>query len=556
MAVQTMLSGGLRRRVLAAALGIGAVLAAQGAMGAPVRAATGQPVISTHPMIPAVVPSGPVNSSVTSISTTDNWSGYYVNSPNAGAFTAVTGCWDVPSVSPSAVVPAYSSAWVGIDGTQNKDLIQTGTEQDWSSSTGQAPFAADYFAWWEILPAQATQITTISVTPGDDMCASIGEIGASGQWTISLTDETSGRTFSTVQGYAGPADSAEWIVEAPFATDGSYSCGPCTLANYGQTTFSQLSEDGLDPELTPVNGLEMVQPPGTVVSIPSNPDSDGNGFNLAYGSAQPAPPTDTPGGGYTLDAYGGLHPYGDAPYEAVSADYPGWSIVVGVVLNACDSSGHSGWTVDGYGGMHQFGAAPYVSVYGGYYPGWDIIRGAVAYCAQGHAVGYTVDAYGGMHPFSDDPGGVEPPYPQITGYWPGRELTAGIALIPGTDEGYVVDAYGGLHPFNGAPYYGVSAYYPGFNIIRGLTLLPGGGGGYTVDAYGGLHPFGSAPYEPVSGYYPGWDIIRGVVASSATGGYAVDAFGGLHPYGTAPYRGVTGDYPGRYIIEGVVFSAT
>jgi hypothetical protein len=258
--------------------------------------------------------------------------------------------------------------------------------------------------------------------------------------------------------------------------------------------------------------------------------------------------------GYTVDEYGGLHPYGNAPYEAVSAYYPGWDIVVGVVLDACDPSGQSGWTVDGYGGMHQFGAAPYVSVYGGYYPGWDIIRGAVAWCDQGQAVGYTVDAYGGMHPFSSDPGVVEPPYPQISGYWPGQELTEGIVLIPGTDEGYVVDAYGGLHPFNGAPYYSVSAYYPGFNIVRGVTLLPGGGGGYTVDAYGGLHPFGSAPYEPVSGYYAGADLITGVAASSATGGYTVDAYGGLHPYGTAPYLAVSGYYPGRDIIEGVVFS--
>jgi hypothetical protein len=278
------------------------------------------------------------------------------------------------------------------------------------------------------------------------------------------------------------------------------------------------------------------------------------GFGAGYEAhlaalSLPAPTT----GGYTVDAYGGLHAYGNAPYEVVSADYPGWNIVRGVVLDACDPTGNSGWTVDGYGGMHPFGAAPYVSVYGGYYPGWDIIRGAVAWCDQGHAVGYTVDAYGGMHPFSDDPGGVEPPYPQITGYWPGQDLTAGIALIPGTDEGYVVDAYGGLHPFNGAPYYNVSAYYPGFDIVRGVTLLPGGGGGYTVDAYGGLHPFGAAPYEPVSGYYAGSDIIRGVVAASASGGYTLDAFGGLHQYGSAPYLAVSGYYPGQEIVEAVVF---
>jgi hypothetical protein len=260
-------------------------------------------------------------------------------------------------------------------------------------------------------------------------------------------------------------------------------------------------------------------------------------------------------GGYTVDAYGGLHPYGGAPYEPVAADYPGWNIIRGVTLDACDPTGDSGWTVDGYGGMHPFGNAPYVSVYGGYYPGWDIIRGAVAYCLDGQSVGYTVDAYGGLHPFSSDPGVVEPPYPQVSGYWAGQDLTAGIALIPGTDEGYVVDAYGGLHPFNGAPYYNVTGYYAGQDLISGVTLLPGGGGGYTVDIYGGLHPFGSAPYEPVTGYFPGQNIITGVAASSATGGYTVDAYGGLHPYGTAPYEAVSGYYPGQNLIKGVVFGS-
>jgi hypothetical protein len=81
-------------------------------------------------------------------------------------------------------------------------------------------------------------------------------------------------------------------------------------------------------------------------------NSDGLQSTLAAGF------TYVPAGGYTVDVYGGLHPYGDAPYEGVSAYYPGWNIVRGATLNACDPSGHSGWTVGGYGGMHQFGGAP------------------------------------------------------------------------------------------------------------------------------------------------------------------------------------------------------
>jgi hypothetical protein len=293
-----------------AAMGSLVVLGLQGVVSAPVRAASA-PVVRTHPMTPAVAPSGPVNSSTQSFSPTKNWSGYDVSSPSPGAFTAVTGCWIVPSVSPSSALPAYSSAWIGIDGVGNTDLIQTGTEQDWASSTGEAPFAADYFAWWEILPAPATLIP-MSITPGDSMCASIGKNGAGTQWTITLTDETTGGTFTTVQTYNGAGDSAEWILEAPYASYVSYSCGPCTLANYGQTTFSQLSEDGADPELgTNGYGLEMVQN-GKIVSIPSNPDSQGNGFTLTYESPQPSQPS--PEAGWVGYQGLGAGPLGGQPH--------------------------------------------------------------------------------------------------------------------------------------------------------------------------------------------------------------------------------------------------
>ena len=52
------------------------------------------------------------------------------------------------------VEPTYSSAWIGVDGFNDNDLIQTGTEQDYYSG------GAHYDAWWEILPAAETEIST------------------------------------------------------------------------------------------------------------------------------------------------------------------------------------------------------------------------------------------------------------------------------------------------------------------------------------------------------------------------------------------------------------
>ena len=65
--------------------------------------------------------------------------------------------------------------------------------------------------------------------------------------------------------------------------------------------------------------------------------------------------------GYTLDGYGGVHPWGAAPGVTTSAYWPGWDIARGLALNPCDTSGQSGYVLDGLGGMHPFGGAPAVT---------------------------------------------------------------------------------------------------------------------------------------------------------------------------------------------------
>jgi hypothetical protein len=201
-----------------------------------------------------------------------NWSGYAVTGTN---FTGVTGSWTVPTVTASRGF-AYSASWVGIDGFNNGNLIQTGTEQDTLFGITR------YYAWWEILPAAETQITAFTVKPGDKMTASITK-GSSG-WTIKISDSRSG-SFSIVKAYGGPATSAEWIEEAP-EVGGSIA----TLAHYGETTFDQDTVNGGNPGLVSADGGVMIQN-SVQVSTPSAPDSDTDGFNMQYGSTSPAPPT-------------------------------------------------------------------------------------------------------------------------------------------------------------------------------------------------------------------------------------------------------------------------
>jgi hypothetical protein len=241
-----------------------------------------------------------------------NWSGYAVT--GGSLYYAVSGCWTVPTVT-STGGNTFSTAWIGLDGyvSGDTDLIQAGTEQDWYEGSVR------YSAWWEILPAGETPIS-LTVNPDDVMCASIVREQLSFDWTISLTDETSGAQFSTVQSYTGMGLSAEWIVERPLV-EGAIS----TLADYGQTTFNPVSASGYDlGELVAGEGIEMLDcdPPSVsctgstpVISTPSDPDSDGNGFTVAYGSSQPPPPSSgrSPG-----SAYHALQPYRICDTRSVS----------------------------------------------------------------------------------------------------------------------------------------------------------------------------------------------------------------------------------------------
>jgi hypothetical protein len=195
---------------------------------------------------------------------------------SGSGYSSVSAQWVVQAVSPSRKA-TYSSEWVGIDGYNNSSLIQTGTESDYYNG------AAHYDAWWEILPAAETVIPSIAVTPGDHMSATIVK-GSGSSWTITISDTSRNESFSTVQTYTGPQTSAEWIEEAP-----TVGGRVAPLANYGQTTFDPGTVNGGNPGLTASDGGVMVQK-GVQVSTPSNPDSDTDGFNVAYGATAPSPP--------------------------------------------------------------------------------------------------------------------------------------------------------------------------------------------------------------------------------------------------------------------------
>jgi hypothetical protein len=248
--------------------GLGVLIA-----GLPGGSPAGSRAIFHHPRIP-------VSQAATAAGwAASNWSGYAIP---GSAFTSVTAQWTVAPVTSSRKA-TYSSEWVGIDGYNNSSLIQTGTESDYYSGK------AHYYAWWEILPAAETVIPSITVHPGDAMTASITKgssiTGIKSPWTITITDTSTGASFTTVQTYTGPQTSAEWIEEAP-----TVGGRVATLANYGLASFDLGTVNGANPNFTASDRGVMVQN-GAQVSTPSNPDTDTDGFNARYGSTAPSQPS-------------------------------------------------------------------------------------------------------------------------------------------------------------------------------------------------------------------------------------------------------------------------
>ena len=194
-----------------------------------------------------------------------NWSGY---AETGSGYTAVTATWTVPTVTPTSD-DRYSSHWIGIDGDGNSDLIQLGTEAD--SSGGRA----SYSAWWEILPDYSIDIPGVSPRPGDSITASITK-SSSSKWKISLKDNSNGESYSSTKSYSGPAQSAEWIVEAP-TVGGSQSAA----AKFSPVPFSGLTVNGGSPRLTTDDEI-ILRTGGKAIATPTAPTSGGNGFTVKY----------------------------------------------------------------------------------------------------------------------------------------------------------------------------------------------------------------------------------------------------------------------------------
>lgn len=215
-------------------------------------------------------------------------------------------------------------------------------------------------------------------------------------------------------------------------------------------------------------------------------------------------------------------------YDSPPVQGPNWSYPIARGIAAVPGGG---FVLDGWGGLQPWGSITPPAVTG-YWPGQDIARGIAM--SSDSTWGYVLDWWGAIHPVGSAP------YINNGPYWPGRDVARGIVLAPGTTKanpgGWILDSWGGVHPFGSAGPIQVSGYWPGQDIARGIAMNADGTG-YTVDWWGGVHPLGNSKVPAVSGYWIGRDVARGIVSfgtANNPAGYVLDNFGALNPFGSAP----------------------
>jgi hypothetical protein len=347
-----------------------------------------------------------------------NWSGYVIggssgdsSSGSAQQFSSVSGSWVQPAVKCTGSSDD-SAFWVGLGGadqsgggatsgsgfgdgpgsdqsgsaggssSQSDSLEQAGTEADCSSGA-----TASYFAWYELVPAAPVRMD-LAVHAGDHITTKVTISGSS--MVVNMSDQTTGQsTTKTVPTNNPDVSSAEWIAEAPSQCDGSGSCTPLPLSNFGTVNFTGASATTtgghtgtisdsnwsaaavqLNPEATSSGfggGAQFASTGSSGGATPSSLSGDGSSFSVAYSSSG-AQPTSTGTGSGSGTGPGSGSGSGDPGYGygGGSGD-PGYGYGGG---SGDPGYGYSGGSGYGYGdggyGYGGYGAGGYssVTVYG------------------------------------------------------------------------------------------------------------------------------------------------------------------------------------------------
>jgi hypothetical protein len=209
----------------------------------------------------------------TDVSST-NWSGY---ADLDESFTQVSGAWSEPTVNCSGLglTEQLAAFWVGIDGYGSDSVEQDGT-------LAECYLGSIYhYTWWEMYPTNDIQVVGESVSPGDNITASVVRSGDS--YTLNVTDSThTANSFSTTQSCSDCANStAEWIAEAPSSTFGveplaDFHSWTASGAAVGTTSGSGVISTYPNDNITMIDSLSRDK--ATTGAL----NGSGNGFTVTW----------------------------------------------------------------------------------------------------------------------------------------------------------------------------------------------------------------------------------------------------------------------------------
>ena len=233
-----------------------------------------------------------------------NWAGYVLPGGVVGGnYTSAQGTWTVPTVSwvnypndpRGRTIIEDSSTWIGIGGLGESVLIQLGTDQAVVHDSTTQKDVASYTVWYELYPASPVSIdaTRFTIQPGDTITASLQCVGAckaggATTWIMSMMDQTRWKTPFTIQ-VQNPHTvlaTAEWIME----DNGAYCGASCALVlasssylpNYQKVTFTGITANGANPNLSRAqHAMMVVDPEGKSWSTVSDPVG-GNSFTISF----------------------------------------------------------------------------------------------------------------------------------------------------------------------------------------------------------------------------------------------------------------------------------
>jgi hypothetical protein len=165
-----------------------------------------------------------------------NWSGYADAAKSGVSLRYIQANWNIPSINCANSQMgtsgyAYDSNWVGLDGYTSGTVEQTGTS-GYCYGTTSSP---QYYAWYEMYPL--SPVAYSGVSPGDAINASVYYNSSANDYSITLTDLTTGGQITTTQtcpsGSTCKDSSAEVITEDPGSSAPGYG-----LADFGQANYT------------------------------------------------------------------------------------------------------------------------------------------------------------------------------------------------------------------------------------------------------------------------------------------------------------------------------